>query len=170
MKTIRFECNVELYETYGGFNEQEKTLFAAAKAALKDAYAPYSNFQVGAAVLLENGEIYKGNNQENAAYPSGLCAERTALFYAMAVRPTVAPKAIAVTVNYEAHPTFDDLVSPCGGCRQVLAEYEYRFKKPIIVYLLGKNERVFVVRSMAQLMPMLFSGDILKAFKTPADK
>ncbi len=169
MKIMRLECNVELYDTYSEFTEQEKALFAAAKASLKDAYAPYSNFQVGAAVLLENGEIYKGNNQENAAYPSGLCAERTAMFYAMAIRPTIPPKAIAVTVNYDLHPTFDDIVSPCGGCRQVLAEYEFRFKKPIVVYLLGKQERVFLVRSMAQLMPMLFSGDILKAFKSPAD-
>lgn len=164
MKQISYECNVELHDNHNAFDEQIKELFRATRASLQNAYAPYSNFQVAAALLLSDGTIYQGNNQENAAYPSGLCAERVALFYASAIKPHIAPLAIAVTVNYEKHPSFDQIVSPCGGCRQVLAEYEYKFKQPINIYLLGQGEKVVVIRSVSQLLPMLFSGDVLKSF------
>lgn len=164
MKKISYECSVELYDNYAKFSEQEKELFAQARAALQNAYAPYSNFQVAAALLLADGSIYQGNNQENAAYPSGLCAERVALFYASAIKPQVPPVGIAVTVNYDKHPSFDQIVSPCGGCRQVIAEYEYKFKQPINIYLLGKGEKVALIRSVSELLPMLFSGDVLKSF------
>ncbi|MCC7223679.1 MAG: cytidine deaminase [Chitinophagales bacterium] len=167
MKTLTCECHVELYDHYNSFSEAERQLFAAAKAALHNAYAPYSNFQVAAAVWLSDGSIYQGNNQENAAYPSGLCAERVALFYASAIKPDIAPRGIAVTVNYEHHPDFDQIVSPCGGCRQVIAEYEHKFKQPICIYLLGSGTKVAVIRTMSELLPLLFSGDVLKSFSTP---
>ncbi len=163
MITVTLEINVAVHDDYTSFSAQEKTLFAAAKAACDDAYAPYSNFHVGAAVLLENDEIFKGNNQENAAYPSGLCAERVALFYASAVRPNIAIKALAITVDY-SNTDFDEIVSPCGGCRQAIAEYEHKFKQNITIYVLGRNDKVFVIKSMKDLLPFLFSGDILKAF------
>lgn len=166
MQTLICECRVELYDDHSSFSDLEKSLFATTRAALQNAYAPYSNFQVAAAVLLADGSIYQGNNQENAAYPSGLCAERVALFYASAIKPDIPPLGIAITVNYDRHPTFDQVVSPCGGCRQVIAEYEYKFKLPITIYLLGRGEKVAIVRSMNELLPLLFSGDVLKSFST----
>lgn len=165
MQIIRYTCELEIHENYDSFAEQERELFNAAHSALSDAYAPYSHFRVGAAVRLENGLLFKGNNQENAAYPSGLCAERVALFYAMANNIGIPPSAIAVTVDYARHPNFDKLVSPCGACRQVIAEYEHHFSKPIKIYLLGRGQKVCVVSSMSDLLPMLFSGDILSSYK-----
>jgi len=164
MKEIKIKSSLKLYEDYSSFNEQEVALFKATKKAVNNAYAPYSRFRVGAAVLLADGSIYEGNNQENAAYPSGLCAERVALFYASSIHPDIAIKAIAVTIDYSNNENFDDIISPCGGCRQVIAEYEHKFSQPITVYLLGRAEKVCVVASMSELLPFYFSGDILRAF------
>lgn len=164
MKTIQIPVTIEAYNTYQEFTEQEQHLFATARKACLNAHAPYSKFQVGAAVLLADGQIYEGNNQENAAYPSGLCAERVAIFYASAVNPNTPIQAIAVTINYDLNPNFDEIVSPCGGCRQVIVEYEHKFGNNITIYMVGKGERVYVVRSMKQLMPMFFSGDVLADF------
>lgn len=164
MQPIHLTTTIESYDSYSHFSDTEQGLFAEARAACLRAYAPYSKFQVGAAVLLANGQTYAGNNQENAAYPSGLCAERVAIFYASANQPNVPIAAIAVTINYDLNPHFDQIVSPCGGCRQVIAEYEDRQKQPIVLYMLGKNEQVYVVRSATDLLPMMFSGDILAHF------
>ena len=164
-QNIEVSFTAEVHDDYGLFSGVEKKLFRAAKTACNEAYAPYSNFGVGAAVLLDNGLIYKGSNQENAAYPSGLCAERVALYYASANHPNVRMKAIAITVQYQKHNDFDEIVSPCGACRQVMAEYEYKFGQPIKIYLLGRNEKVCVIDSVSNILPFLFSGDILKAFK-----
>jgi cytidine deaminase len=166
MKKITFQAVYELYEHYSAFEQEEVNLFRAAQQACLKAYAPYSKFQVGAAVLLENGEVLTGNNQENAAYPSGLCAERVALFYASAEYPNVPVKAMAITVNY-SNTDFDSVVAPCGACRQVAAEYEQKYGQNIKVYLLGKNEKVLVVPSIKTLLPLVFSGDILKKFGSP---
>ena len=164
MKTIQLAVTIEAYDNHQDFTEQEQQLFATARKACLNAHAPYSKFQVGAAVLLADGQVFEGNNQENAAYPSGLCAERVAIFYASATNPNTPVKAIAVTINYDLNPNFDEIVSPCGGCRQVLVEYEHKFGNNITIYMVGKNERVYVVRSMKQLMPMSFSGDVLADF------
>ena len=105
-------------------SEIEKKLINAAKHATEKSYAPYSNFKVGAALLLENGEIITGNNQENAAYPSGLCAERVATFYANSVYPN--EKVVAIAIAAWSNGKFtDDVITPCGGCRQVLLETEF---------------------------------------------
>ncbi|MCB0516136.1 MAG: cytidine deaminase [Chitinophagales bacterium] len=136
-------------------------LFEACKAACKNAYAPYSGFRVGAAVLMENGEIVIGNNQENAAYPSGLCAERVAVFQAGALFPDTPIKAIAITIDYEKFPT-QNWVFPCGSCRQSLVEYERRYDHSIKVYLLGKNGEIAYVDDVASLLPFVFSGDALQ--------
>ncbi|HNL06388.1 MAG TPA: cytidine deaminase [Chitinophagales bacterium] len=165
MQKIQVQTTVEIYDSYESFTDDEKKLFSLAHQACHSAYAPYSQFQVGAAVWLADGQMFIGNNQENAAYPSGLCAERVALFYASALNPKTPIKAIAVTVNYEAAPDFDEIISPCGSCRQAIVEYEYKFKQAIVIYMLGKNEKVYLVRSMNSLLPFFFSGDVLSSFQ-----
>ncbi|MEZ4888599.1 MAG: cytidine deaminase [Chitinophagales bacterium] len=164
MKELKIASSLKLYDDYSSFTAEEISLFKATKNAVNQAYAPYSRFRVGAAVLLADGSIYEGNNQENAAYPSGLCAERVALFYASANKPNIKIKAIAVTIDYSNNADFEDIISPCGGCRQVIAEYEHKFDSPITVYLLGRAEKVCLVESMKELLPFYFSGDILRAF------
>lgn len=159
MKQINLTTKISVY-TYDECSEIEKSLIDAAKEATSNAYAPYSHFHVGAALLLENGEIITGNNQENAAYPSGLCAERTAVFYANAQYPDQKIEAMAVAAFYNGQFT-TDLVSPCGSCRQVLLEVESRFNSPVKI-LLFKNGEVYMADSMSSLMPLSFTKDALK--------
>jgi cytidine deaminase len=142
-------------------SEQEQQLVANAKSALKTAYAPYSGFLVGASVLLENGEIINGSNQENVAYPSGLCAERVALFYAGAKHPDVKVKTIAVSVlskNFEV----TDVISPCGACRQVMAEYEEKQEEAIKVILHSPTDDVLIANRVEDLLPFMFKSPLLK--------
>lgn len=141
-------------------SETEKKLIEAAKEATKNAYAPYSGFRVGAAVLLENGEIISGNNQENAAYPSGLCAERTTVFFANASHPDQKIAAIAVAAWHNDQFT-NDVITPCGGCRQVLLETENRFNTPIKILLYG-NDAVYMLDSAKDLLPISFGDAMLK--------
>ena len=130
------------------------------KMLQKKAYAPYSNFRVGASVLLENGIIITGSNQENAAYPSGICAERTALFYASSQYPKVPIIAIAVsTINISA--TSSDIAKPCGACRQVMAEYEDLSGKPLRI-ILDSTDKVVIVIGMDSLLPLRFKKEDLK--------
>jgi cytidine deaminase len=142
-------------------SEQEQQLVANAKTALKTAYAPYSGFLVGASVLLENGEIINGSNQENVAYPSGLCAERVALFYAGARYPDIKVKTIAVSVlskNFEVN----DVISPCGACRQVMAEYEEKQEEAIKVILHSPTDEVLIANTVEDLLPFMFKSPLLK--------
>ncbi len=141
-------------------NPTDKNLVDIAVESAGNAYAPYSHFRVGAAVLLSNGTVVRGSNQENAAYPSGLCAERVAMFYANANYPDSSVEAIAVVViNPQGH-VIDENISPCGSCRQVMAETEMRFKKPIRV-LLASSASVLVFNSIEDLLPLSFNqGDL----------
>lgn len=132
-------------------------LVVKAREAAGRAYAPYSNYRVGAAVLLENGEIITGNNQENAAYPSGLCAERVAIFYAGAQYPDVPVVSIAIAAFTDGKFQ-DEPVPPCGGCRQVLHEKESQGGSPMEVILYGNN-RIQVLRSASDLLPIPFIFD-----------
>ncbi len=159
MKQINLTTKITVY-SYDECTEVEKKLIDAAKESTSSAYAPYSNFKVGAALLLENGEIVTGNNQENAAYPSGLCAERTAVFYANAQYPNQKVEALAVAAFYNGEFT-DDLISPCGSCRQVLLEVESRYNSPVKILLYKKGE-VYVADSMSSLMPLSFTKDALE--------
>ena len=159
MKQIDLTTKITVY-SYDECTEVEKSLIDAAKEATSNAYAPYSKFHVGAALLLENGKIITGNNQENAAYPSGLCAERTAVFYANAQYPDQKIEALAVAAFYNDKFT-DDLISPCGSCRQVLLEVESRYNSPVKI-LLYKNGEVYVADSMSSLMPLSFTKDALE--------
>lgn len=145
-----------VYDSENDLPELEKQLVAEAKKAFENAYAPYSDFFVGAAVLLDNGKIVAGNNQENAAYPSGLCAERVALFYAGANYPNVAIKAVAVYCKTKDTP------SPCGACRQALSEYEIRYKKPIKVIMASSVGKITISESIAGLLPLAFNHNHLK--------
>ena len=140
---------------------QEQQLVANAKAAFKTAYAPYSGFLVGASVLLENGEVINGSNQENIAYPSGLCAERVALFYAGAKFPDVKINTVAISVlskNFEVK----DVISPCGACRQVMAEYEDKQHRPIKVILHSPKDEVLIANKVEDLLPFMFKSPSLK--------
>jgi cytidine deaminase len=130
-----------------------------AKASALKAYAPYSNFSVGACVMLANGNFFEGNNQENAAYPSGLCAERVAMFYANSCFPEVAAIKIAV-VAIQNKELVKKPVSPCGSCRQVLLESECRGGVPLRIILVG-NPEVYVVDSVKQLLPLSFDPSSL---------
>ena len=140
---------------------QEQQLVANAKAAFKTAYAPYSGFLVGASVLLENGEVINGSNQENVAYPSGLCAERVALFYAGAKFPNVKINTVAISVlskDFEVK----DVISPCGACRQVMAEYEDKQHRPIKVILHSPTDEVLIANKVEDLLPFMFKSPLLK--------
>ena len=160
------EKKIELSFILAHLNElsaQEQQLVANAKAAFKTAYAPYSGFLVGASVLLENGEVINGSNQENVAYPSGLCAERVALFYAGAKFPDVKINTVAISVlskNFEVK----DVISPCGACRQVMAEYEDKQHKPIKVILHSPTDEVLIANKVEDLLPFMFKSPLLKKY------
>ncbi len=144
--------------------KDEQDLVNLAREMTNDAYAPYSAFYVGAAILLENGEIVKGSNQENGAYPSGLCAERVAAFSASAGHPGVSMKKIAVCARSNRLEVKEP-VSPCGACRQVLLEYENLQKEPMKVLLASDNGKVVVIERVDDLLPLSFSGNGLKRKK-----
>jgi cytidine deaminase len=141
--------------SYDELNTEEKNLIDCAKDACSRAYAPYSQFQVGAAVLLANGEIVTGSNQENVAFPSGLCAERTALFYANSQFPEQAVQSLAIAA-YTQGDFIDRPISPCGACRQVILETEKRFRSPIRIFLYGKKE-IYIVEGIGDLLPLAFN-------------
>ncbi|MNK05619.1 Cytidine deaminase [compost metagenome] len=129
----------------------EHILVEKALEAVADAYAPYSHFHVGAAVLLADGTIVKGNNQENIAYPSGLCAERVALFYAGANYPGTSVKTIVVMAKGELIAE-DECVSPCGSCRQVIAESERRQEEPIRIILIAQDGKTWIFNSIKDIL------------------
>ena len=155
-KTV--ETKVKIY-TFDELTNEYQQLLEKAKEQVNNAYAPYSGFQVGAAVELENGEIFTGNNQENAAYPSGLCAERVAMFYANANYPNVAVKTLAIAA-FTNGKFLPNPVTPCGSCRQVLLETESRFGKDIPVLLYG-TEEVYLIENVKQLLPLCFEKSSL---------
>lgn len=160
MKTLDLISRITVYEDHSELPIEWQDLLDKAHEAAKKAYSPYSNFKVGAALLLNNGEIITGNNQENAAYPSGLCAERTAIFYASAQFPEVPFNKLAITaINPKEKLTKP--VSPCGSCRQALLEYEQKFKQHIEVLLAGEEGEVYVLKSISDLLPFSFCNDYL---------
>jgi cytidine deaminase len=140
---------------------EDADLLETARRASKNAYAPYSGFQVGAVVQLENHFIVEGNNQENAAYPSGLCAERVALFAASAQFPGIPVIAIAITAK-SADFLIDYPVTPCGACRQVMAEYENHHHRPIRLILAGETGKIMVFENIASLLPFGFDSSHLR--------
>lgn len=158
MKQQKIITTISVY-TLEELSEQEQLLVRQAQKATQRSYSPYSRFQVGAAVLLENDTIVTGSNQENAAYPSGLCAERTALFYAGAQHPDQPVKALAVA-GYTEGEFVEEPLAPCGACRQVMLESESRSGIPMRVYLVGRKE-IYVLESATSLVPLAFGADAL---------
>jgi cytidine deaminase len=161
MEKKKLTVSFEQYDDINKLSPQERNLLFDAMEASKSAYAPYSDFKVGAAVLLENKIVIKGNNQENAAYPSGLCAERVALFSASAQHPGIKIKAIAVAA-FKGNETETRPASPCGACRQVMTEYEHLYKQDIRLIMMDSGNRIIVTENVTSLLPFLFSPDSLK--------
>tara|TARA_B100000927_G_scaffold264307_1_gene236340 strand:+ start:355 stop:843 length:489 start_codon:yes stop_codon:yes gene_type:complete len=139
----------------------DRDLVNNAIASLKDAYAPYSGFQVGASIILENGKIINGSNQENVAYPSGLCAERVAIFYASSNYPNIRIIKMAISVQ-AVDFNINDVISPCGACRQVMAEYEENQNHPIQIILHSPNNDILIVDKVQDLLPFMFKSPHLK--------
>ncbi|WP_396636954.1 cytidine deaminase [Maribacter sp. R77961] len=158
-KSLSFD--ITIYNSLDELKELDKSLMIQSIEARENAYAPYSKFNVGAAVYLENDEVVIGSNQENASYPSGLCAERVAVFQAGARFPGIKIKTIAITAaseNYEvATPA-----APCGNCRQAIFEYEFRQKEPIKLLLMGEVGQIVQCNSIADILPLGFSSTFLK--------
>ncbi|NAY92865.1 cytidine deaminase [Muricauda sp. JGD-17] len=160
MKKQQLGFELSIFDTSDELSKEEKKVLEAAEAARNNAYAPYSNFYVGAAVLLENGEIIIGNNQENASYPSGLCAERVAVFQAGAQFPGVTIVSIAISAAAKEH-LLDVPAAPCGNCRQSIIEYEQRQKKPIALLMKAEKGPVYACSSVADILPLAFSSSFL---------
>jgi cytidine deaminase len=160
MKKMVGEFQYEIYERIEELEGAEKKLVEAAINTTSQAYAPYSGFKVGASVLLKNGTLVTGQNQENAVYPLGLCAERVALFSAGSQHPTETIVAMAITTEKQLEaneiPPF-----PCGSCRQSIVEFESRFKHPIKLFVTGTNGRIFVFDSVKTILPFAFNSDFL---------
>ena len=159
MRQMQIATTVAVY-SYDELDDVSRDLYQAAQAAARKAYAPYSHFQVGAALLLNNGELISGSNQENASYPAGCCAERTTLFYAGAHYPDNAITRLAI-IAFDPQGQVEQ-ISPCGICRQVLLETEQRQGSPISVWLFGR-EAVYCFPSAASLLPFCFGKDSLFA-------
>ena len=144
------------YTSLDELDPKDRILVESAIEATTSAYAPYSNFKVGAAVRFEDGQIIKGTNQENAAYPSGLCAERTALFYASSCRPDKAMAAIAIAAGQNGK-ICDMPATPCGACRQVMAQYQTKSGRPMKVILVGEK-LIWSFDKVDDLLPLIFDS------------
>ncbi len=156
MKELIHTCRYMLC-SYEELCESDRQLIDVAKHATERSYAPYSHFRVGAAVRLSDGTVVTGTNQENAAYPSGLCAERTALFYAGSAYPDKAVEALAIAAYTEERFT-ESPIAPCGACRQVMLEVEQRYQRPIRLLLYGAEVVCLVEGGVGELLPLAFDG------------
>ena len=160
MKTKNISTSWTEYNSIEELNQSDKELVLAAREAAQNAYAPYSKFKVGAAVRLETGIIIQGANVENAAFPSGICAERSALSFSASNYPSIKPVTIAVAALNE-DGLINDPVPPCGNCRQVIAEEEFRIKENIKVILSGKT-KIQIIEKGGDLLPLQFNRNNLK--------
>ncbi|MFG6685667.1 cytidine deaminase [Mariniflexile sp. HNIBRBA6329] len=160
MKEVKIESTLYVFETMEALPKEVISLMQKAFDARDRAYAPYSNFNVGAAILLDNGEIITGNNQENASYPSGLCAERTAIYYAGSQYPNAKVVRMAISATGKNKPTLNP-IPPCGACRQAIAEYEVKQESPIEIYFMGEAGRIAKSSSLANLLPFVFDKSVL---------
>ncbi len=160
MKSLIITSTLEVYDSIDELPQDVQQLMEKAFEARDTAYAPYSKFKVGAALMLENGEIVKGSNQENASYPSGLCAERTAIFYAGAQYPNVKFHKMAISAKSENHRVVTP-IPPCGSCRQSIAEYEVKQESPIELYFMGESGKVVKSNSLKDLLPLVFDNSYL---------
>jgi cytidine deaminase len=160
MKEIKITSQFTSYNSTNELPIEIQSLLKKATAIRKKAYAPYSKFKVGTAILLDNGQIVLGSNQENAAYPSGLCAERVAVFQAGTLYPEAKIKSIAISAASEQNTTSFP-IPPCGACRQSIAEYELRQNSNIEIYFTGEIGEIYKSDSLKNLLPLLFNKNLL---------
>jgi cytidine deaminase len=160
MKNITVSTQFTVFENLQELPEAIIDLMEQAISIRKKAYAPYSKFRVGAALLLDNGEIVLGSNQENAAYPSGLCAERVAIFQAGALYPDNKIVKMAITAASDNNQTSAP-IPPCGACRQSIAEYEFKQDEPIEIYFMGEIGAIYKSDSLKNLLPFSFDKNFL---------
>ena len=161
MPEQKFEFSYDVYNSIDELNSEDAWLLNEAKEVTQDAYAPYSNFRVGAVAKLSNGEIVAGTNQENASFPAGLCAERVLLASVSSIYPNIAIESIAISYQSNGgssnHP-----ISPCGVCRQTLQEFEQRTNRSIRLILGGMEGKIFIINKSSFLLPLAFTSEELK--------
>ena len=160
MKEINTNTQLFVFESFEELPQDIQNLMEKAVGIRKKAYAPYSKFRVGAALLLDNGQVVSGSNQENAAYPSGLCAERVAIFYAGANFPEAKILKIAITATSDLNSNTTP-IPPCGSCRQAIAEYEFKQDFPIEMYFMGETGEIYKSNSLKNLLPFTFDKNFL---------
>ena len=160
MDEIKITSKFTVFSNSDELSSTEKELFSKAIHARKNAYAPYSKFNVGTSILLVNGQIIQGNNQENAAYPSGMCAERIAIWNAASLFPNISIKKIFISATGKNKIT-DYPVPPCGACRQALIEYEGNQKQNIEIFFTGETGRIIKADSVSDLLPLAFDNSLL---------
>ena len=160
MKQININATFTVYQTVDELPQDIQILLQHAIEIRKKAYAPYSKFRVGCAVLLDNEKIVLGSNQENAAYPSGLCAERVAVFQAGAIYPEAKIITMAISAASDNNQTMTP-IPPCGACRQSISEYEFRQNTPIEIYFMGETGEVYKSDSIKNLLPLTFDKNFL---------
>ncbi|RBN48925.1 cytidine deaminase [Flavobacterium psychrolimnae] len=160
MKEITITTQFKVFESIEELPNDIQDLMTQAVEVRKNAYAPYSKFRVGVAIFLDNGKIVIGSNQENAAYPSGLCAERVAIFYAGAVYPEAKILKMAITAASDTNQTTAP-IPPCGSCRQSIAEYEIKQETPIEIYFMGEIGAIYKSESLKNLLPFMFDKKFL---------
>jgi cytidine deaminase len=160
MADLEISGKFEVFDSPLELDPEDQKLLVLAEKARNTAYAIYSEFLVGAAVLLDNGKIVCGNNQENAAYPSGMCAERVAIWAAISQNPDSLIKKIFISAKSVRHKVSEP-VSPCGSCRQTIAEYEFRQKSPIAVYFTGETGKIIKANALIDLLPFAFNNTLL---------
>ncbi|RXR34889.1 cytidine deaminase [Flavobacterium piscinae] len=160
MKKVTITTEFSVFENKEQLPSEIKDLMEMAIEVRKKAYAPYSKFKVGAAILLDNGKIVLGSNQENAAYPSGLCAERVAIFQAGAIYPDAKILKLAISATSDEKPVTSP-IPPCGSCRQSIAEYEFKQKTPIEIFFMGESGEIYKSDSLTNLLPLVFDKNYL---------
>ena len=160
MKEIQVATKLSVYDSIDELAITEKEYMLQAVEIRKKAYAPYSNFQVGAAIVLDNGVVLQGSNQENAAYPSGLCAERVVIFYAGANYPNNKIEKLFISATPSDRES-DTPIPPCGACRQSIAEYEIKQDLPIEIYFMGAKGQIYKSDSLKNLLPFIFDKESL---------
>ena len=160
MRQKKFEFSFEVYAGIDELNAEDRQLLTEARNVTDKAYAPYSNFQVGAAAKLENGKIVTGTNQENASYPVGICAERVLLSAISSLYQGIPVETMAVSYQSKKMKS-DHPISPCGMCRQALQEFEGRTGRPIRLILAGMEGEIYIINSASQLLPLAFSSEEL---------
>lgn len=160
MKEISINTSFTVYQSVAELPQDVQSLMEQAVEIRKKAYAPYSKFRVGAALLLDNEKVVLGSNQENAAYPSGLCAERVAIFQSGAIYPEAKIVKMAISAASDTNKTTTP-IPPCGACRQSISEYEFKQEYPIEIYFMGESGEVYLSKSISNLLPLTFDKNFL---------